>query len=124
MVKLGFIPPVVAVTARTTCFLVIFIIHVGFVDIRMTIHAGGTNFPEVPAVALFMTGKTGCCQVSALQLKYSPVMPFNGKLGPVKSKGGMTIGAIGRTALVDKLLIMVIRMAVGAIIVFDCLGIG
>ena len=108
VIELYFIPPVWAMAACTTFFTIIFIIHVRFMDVRMTIGTAGANFSEVPAIALFMTGKTGCCQVSARQLKNSPVMPFNGKLRPVKSKGRMTIGTIGRTALVDKLLVVVI----------------
>lgn len=119
MVKINFTPTVARMATFTTRFLIILLIQVRLMDILMTIHACFAYLPETPLACLFMAGKTGRCQVCTLQLKPGLVMPLNGKVRPFKAQGGMAIGTIGPVAITDKLLIMVICMAVMAIFIFD-----
>ena len=81
--------------ALTGGFLVKLLVQVWLMDIIMTIHTRAANFPETPIFILFMTGKTGCCQVCTRQLKSGLIMPFSCESGSFKAKGGMTIGTIG-----------------------------
>jgi hypothetical protein len=119
VIKVNFTPFIAAMAALTGSFPVIFFIQEKFMDIIMAIDTADTNLSETPFVILFMTGKTGCGQVGAFQLKFSLVMPFNGKIGPFKAKGAMTIGTVRRTALIGKLFFVVIGMAIGTSMVFD-----
>ena len=64
MIKINFSPPIAVMVTLTGRFRVIFFIQVRLMDIFMTINASVTNLPETPFVTLFMTGKTGRCQVS------------------------------------------------------------
>jgi hypothetical protein len=118
MVKINFTPSIAVMAAFTTFLLIKSLVKVRFMDVIMAIDTTDTDLPETPFVTLFMTGKTGGCQVGTCQLKCSLVMPFNGKVGPLKTKSAVTIGTIGRTALNGKLLIMVICMTIGTSIVF------
>jgi hypothetical protein len=119
MVEFNFTPPVACMATLTACFLVILLIQVRLMDILMTIHACFTNLPETPLVLFLVADKTGRCQVCTLQLKSGLVMPLNGEVRPFKAQGGMAIGTIRCVALTDKLLIMVICMAVVAIFILD-----
>lgn len=65
---------------------IVFNIHEGLMNVLMAFGTFQTYLPEAPSVILFMTGKTGCCQVSTFKRKRRSVMLLNGKTGTVKSK--------------------------------------
>jgi len=113
MIEINFSPFVAVMTTRTTCFLVMFFVHVGLMDIIMTIPAGPAYLPETPFAALKMTGKTGCCKVGPCQFEIRLIMPFYCIIRSFKAHGSMTIRTIWGTALANKLVFVVIGMAIG-----------
>jgi len=119
MVEIDFTPPVACMAALATFFPVIFFIQVRFMDILMTVHTCHTDLPETPLVPFLVASETWRCQVCTCELKPRSIMPLNGKVRPFKAQGGMAIGTIWLAALTDKLLIMVICMAVIAIFILD-----
>ncbi len=108
MIKGYFAPFVAAMAIHTTWFRVIFGIEDRLMDVLMAIITFYTYLPEAPSVILFMTGETGCCQVSTGQFKGTLIMQFNGKAGLLKSLDGMTFRTIGCSIFGHELLFVII----------------
>jgi hypothetical protein len=81
MIKGYFTPFFTIVTTHTIWFRIIFGIEDQLMDVLMAVVTSYPYLPETPSVFLFMTDKTGGCQVSTGQFKGTFIMHFNGKTG-------------------------------------------
>jgi hypothetical protein len=118
--KLGFpviksygIPPVQIMAGFAISTRIIFFTYKSLVNILVTIRAPFSNCFKLPFFIFFVAGKTGSGYVCAFQRKYAGIVLFDrvGKFG--KSFHCMACGAIGRNTVFNKLLFMVIGMAIG-----------
>jgi hypothetical protein len=103
----------------TILFRIIFRINKILMDIVMTINAVRTNGFKFPFLGLFMTLETRGCHMGSFQWKYPLIVLFQGIGEFVKSFNRMAPGAVRRFPVFNKLLAVIVGMAIGTLAVWQ-----